>query len=474
MRYKKGYIVLPFIDALYPPSPPPTLVLIFQVVGENTEDSQDDSIVESNRSKRLSARKTDEIISNTSRSKRLSARLSRNPSDEQQEQSKNDTEKEKSTENKSDSQECDTRSYIEPKPNTSSGPMSRTVSSDSKNTEEDCAISRINSSKIHGVKESEPYDGITKPSSEITSEITSGITSEGLQSSILSSDEPSSTELSKKVLIESKADEITSSSSASTTQLSNTIASGIQDIPSLSDRTASSTPEKEALWTSMNTEHSNNESAEEQKSTVPKSSSKIDEVQEKLPLHSEKSSDSSISVDKSATHHKIIIDDVIEFEVPKKAASPAKPPVESSSTKSSVEITSTSIRSMVESGLKSAVESGAVFKPRKLELTEPEPIPITDPKSSKRNHASCSNKDNKMSVVNSSKGSRGSSKNTGGSGGESIKIPIVGGNSGDEQQRHSTPEKKGTGDRDAMSDHISQLQKNQRDQSARLVGFSEV
>ena len=71
------------------------------------------------------------------------------------------------------------------------------------------------------------------------------------------------------------------------------------------------------------------------------------------------------------TSHTLIIDDVVEFEVPKKT-SPVKE-------KSDVKKEAPAIQ----------MATTPILKPHKLELTEPEPVPITDTKLTKRGHSGC-------------------------------------------------------------------------------------
>lgn len=74
----------------------------------------------------------------------------------------------------------------------------------------------------------------------------------------------------------------------------------------------------------------------------------------------------------SKSTHTLIIDDVIEFEVPKKASPVKEPRPEPKKEAPTLQMPTT-----------------PVLKPHKLELTEPEPVPITDTKGSKRGHSSC-------------------------------------------------------------------------------------
>ena len=69
--------------------------------------------------------------------------------------------------------------------------------------------------------------------------------------------------------------------------------------------------------------------------------------------------------------HTLIIDDVVEFEVPKKS-SPVKEKPELKKETPAIQMATT-----------------PVLKPHKLELTEPEPVPITDTKITKRGHSGC-------------------------------------------------------------------------------------
>ena len=415
------------------------------------EEEEEEEVAESNRSKRLSARKIDDVLNTSSRSKRLSARLSRNPSDEQQEQPKDDADnhENKQSEDKAEEVNDEKSSGETESANTSSSEQVSINIPDQENPSYTLAPSHntpvqpkeVEEDKTDDVKLQSMPDKLqsSKFSDEMIQEV----------SSRLQSDNPST-----EVQLENKTDDISSRNAPLKVQPKN---ASDESTRLSSDRTATNTPDKEDLWSSMNTELSSNESTDESKEDQQSSSnSKSPHKHHIYPL---KSKETPKSTEKLANSHTLIIDDIIEFEVAQKA-SPAKLEVERS-TKTPVETaTTTYIRSKVESGLKSAAEIGTVFKPHKLELTEPEPIPITDPKSSKRNHASCSNKDNKISIVSSNKGSGRFTKHQA----ESTKIPII---AGGDDQRHTTPEKKG--ERDMMSDHISQLQKNQRDQSARFV-----
>ena len=122
------------------------------------------------------------------------------------------------------------------------------------------------------------------------------------------------------------------------------------------------------------------ESPNKRDSTPAKSSSpKITDVPKKAsprqtpknsPKVNPKNSPKNESENKSS--HTLIIDDVIEFEMPKKA-SPLKEKLEFKKEVPTIQMATT-----------------PVLKPHKLELTEPEPVPITDTKITKRGHSGCS------------------------------------------------------------------------------------
>ncbi|XP_063690019.1 hormone receptor 4-like isoform X4 [Bolinopsis microptera] len=177
----------------------------------------------------------------------------------------------------------------------------------------------------------------------------------------------------------------------------------------------------------------------------------------KTPVMPKKNSPKAESDTKSS--HTLIIDDVIEFEVPKKA-SPIKEKHDFKKEAPTIQIATT-----------------PVLKPHKLELTEPEPVPITDTKITKRGHSGCADQrhkrdhsDSKISVVNS-KGSRNNKQL------DHSKIPIIASEKQDKLTDQKVGEKQAGTDglkSDLMSDHISQLQRNQRDQSARLIAAKGV
>ena len=80
----------------------------------------------------------------------------------------------------------------------------------------------------------------------------------------------------------------------------------------------------------------------------------------------------------------LIIDDVIEFEV-KTPAPPAEQPV-----RQPPKPDPAPRRAPLPAALQALKKPGQVLVPHKLELTEPEPVPLTDTKGSKhRTHAAC-------------------------------------------------------------------------------------